>query len=145
VPNFPDPLPGHGFAFSPAGINPGAPAVKSAQAKCQALLPRGGQPGSGAGPPGPGSTTHPSKQTLAKLVKIARCMHQHGAPEFPEPRTSVPPNPFGSGGGVITDYDGAIVLFPGHDQHGVARVQGSGGRVRPPGPQTRQRPTVMEA
>jgi hypothetical protein len=47
-----------------------------------------------------------------KLRKIAQCMRQHGVAQFPDPRTSVPLNPFGSGYGVITDYEGAILLFP---------------------------------
>ena len=105
VPNFPDPSPGRGLIFNLAGINPSAPAVAAAHAKCQHLLPVGG-------PPGPGATTHPSAQTLAKLLALARCMRQHGVPAFPDPLTSVPRNPFGSGIGVITDYDGAILLFP---------------------------------
>jgi hypothetical protein len=105
VPDFPDPSPGGGLLFNTAGINPTAPAVRAARAKCQKLLPMGG-------PPLPGSVTHPSAQTLAKLLRIAVCMHKHGVPQFPEPRTSVPLNPFRGGTGVITDYDGAILLFP---------------------------------
>jgi hypothetical protein len=103
VPNFPDPSPGPGLLFSTAGINPSAPAVKAAQAKCRRLVPIGG-------PPGPGSTTHPSAQTLAKLVRIARCMRNHGVSQFPDPRTSVPSNLAGITD--ITDFDGAILLFP---------------------------------
>jgi hypothetical protein len=104
VPNFPDPQPGGGFVFNANGINPSAPAISAAHAKCQKLM--------SGGPPGPGSTTHPSAQTLAKLLAIAQCMRSHGVPQFPDPRTSVPIHPFGSGAGVITDYDGAILLFP---------------------------------
>jgi hypothetical protein len=103
VPNFPDPAAGGGFAFPTGAGIVSSPAFKVAQAKCQKLLPSGG-------PPGPGSTTHPSAQTLAKLVKIAECMRQHGVPQFPDPRTSVPSNP--SGVREITDFDGAILLFP---------------------------------
>jgi hypothetical protein len=102
VPNFPDPNPGGGFNVG-AGINPLSPAFKAAQATCRKLLP-------GAGPPGPGSTTHPSPQTLAKLLKISRCMRRHGVPQFPDPTTSVPSNPAGIR--EITDFDGAILLFP---------------------------------
>jgi hypothetical protein len=69
------------------------------------LLPAGG-------PPVPGTQTHPSAQTLAKLLKIAQCMRRHGVPQYPDARTSVPADPFPSGQGVITDYDGAILLFP---------------------------------
>jgi hypothetical protein len=102
VPNFPDPNPGRGALFPLGGINPSAPAFKGAQAKCRKLL--------GGGPPVPGSTTHPSAQTLAKLRTIAVCMRQHGVPQFPDPRTSVPSSP--NGIRDITDFDGAILLFP---------------------------------
>jgi hypothetical protein len=105
VPNFPDPLPEHGLLFSTPGLDTGAPAVSNAMAKCKKLLP-------GGGPPGPGSTTHPSPQTLAKLVRIARCMRQHGISQFPDPATTVPSNPSGAGIREITDFDGAILLFP---------------------------------
>jgi hypothetical protein len=103
VPNFPDPSPGGGLAFPVTGQNIASPAFRSAQAKCNKLLPNGG-------PPGPGSTTHPSAQTLAKLVRIAECMRQHGISQFPDPRTSVPANPVGYQ--EITDFDGVILLFP---------------------------------
>ena len=106
VPSFPDPSGGGGALFSVgAGTNPAAPAFQAARAKCQKLLP-------GGGPPGPGSKTHPSVQTLTKLLNIARCMRQHGVPEFPDPRTSVPSNPLASGIREVTDFDGAILLFP---------------------------------
>ncbi|HTX11434.1 MAG TPA: hypothetical protein VME22_22625 [Solirubrobacteraceae bacterium] len=104
VPNFPDPSAGGTAQFTlPAGTSPAAPAFRAAQAKCRNLLPDGG-------PPGPGSTTHPSAQTLSKLVRIARCMRLHGVPQFPDPRTTVPSNPAGIN--EITDFDGAILLFP---------------------------------
>jgi hypothetical protein len=106
VPNFPDPNAGGGARFQiPTGSNPAAPAFKAAQARCQKLM--GGAVG---GPFSPGATTHPSAQTLAKLLKIARCMRQHGVPRFPDPRTSVPSNP--TGYQEITDFDGAILLIP---------------------------------
>lgn len=105
VSNFPDPQPGGRVLFTVNGLDRSSPAFKAAQAKCQRLLPPGG-------PPHPGTQTHPSAQTLAKLVRIAQCMRHHGVPQFPDPRTSVPANPFRNGEGVITDYDGAILLFP---------------------------------
>ena len=103
VPNFPDPEPGRGLLFSTDGINPAAPAVEAAQAKCKKTLPNGG-------PPGPGTQMHPSAETMAKLVRIARCMRQHGISQFPDPRTSVPSNL----GDVqlITDFDGAVLVYP---------------------------------
>jgi hypothetical protein len=116
VRNFPDPQPGRGFLFSTSGLNLGAPAARAAQVKCQKLM--------GGGPPGPGSTTHPSAQTVAKLVRIADCMRRHGVPDFPDPRTTVPLDPFPSGAGVITDYDGAILLFPSTlDMHSPAYLR----------------------
>ena len=103
VPNFPDPSAGGGFQFHAMRGLINSPLFKAAQAKCHKLLP----PGPGSGPP-------PSRQTLAKFLSIARCMRRHGVPDFPDPRTSVPPNPFGSdsGGGVISDVEGVILIFP---------------------------------
>jgi hypothetical protein len=104
VPNFPDPKPGVGFEFfAGEGIDPSSPAFQAANAMCRKLLPDGG-------PPGPGSTTHPSAGTLAKLVRIAQCMRHHGVPQFPDPRTSVPSDP--AGYQEITDFDGAIIAIP---------------------------------
>ncbi|HTW43589.1 MAG TPA: hypothetical protein VMD79_14885 [Solirubrobacteraceae bacterium] len=105
VPNFPDPTGSGGF-FLRGGENPSSPAFKAAQAKCRKLLP-------GGGPAGPGASTNPSPQTLARFLRIAQCMRQHGVYDFPDPRTSVPSNPFGSGGaGVISDIEGVILVFP---------------------------------
>ncbi len=105
VPNFPDPTAGGGFLFhaSPGLIS--SPSFKAAQAKCHKLMP-------GGGPPGPGLTTNPSSQTLAKMLTIAQCMRKHGVSDFPDPRTSVPSKPFGSGYGVISDIEGVILVFP---------------------------------
>jgi hypothetical protein len=103
VPNFPDPSAGGGFLFQPgAGIDPSSPAFQAAQAKCRKLLPSG---------PAPGSTTHPSAQWLAHMVKVAQCMRRHGISDFPDPTTTVP-SKFPAGGGEISDIDGAIFVFP---------------------------------
>lgn len=106
VPGFPDPQAGGGFQLQlGSGVNPSSPAFRGAQEKCQKILP----PGPGA----PGTATHPSSQWLAHMVKVARCMRRHGISDFPDPRTSVPTNPFGAGGaGVISDIEGAILIFP---------------------------------
>ena len=105
VPNFPDPSSGGGFVFQAgSGVDPSSPAFQAARAKCQKLVPGG---------PAPGSTTHPSAQWLAHMVKVAQCMRGHGITDFPDPRTSVPSNPFPGGGtGVISDIDGVIFVFP---------------------------------
>lgn len=105
VPHFPDPQAGGGFLFhTGAGVDPSSPAFRAAQAKCKKFLP-----------PGPGSGSPPSAMTLAHFLTVARCMRQHGVPEFPDPRTTAPSNPrtaLGSGGGVISDIEGVIFVFP---------------------------------
>jgi len=106
VPDFPDPKSGAGALFDlPAGTSPASPAFRTAKAKCESLLP-------GGRPPVPGSRTDPSAQTLAKLLKIARCMRAHGVPQFPDPLTAVPSNPNAGAPVDITDFDGAILVFP---------------------------------
>jgi hypothetical protein len=103
VSNFPDPQAGGQAVFSvPTGSNPGAPAFRAAESKCHGLLPIEQTPNSGS---------PPSSKTIAKLVRIAQCMRQHGASGFPDPRTSVP-SPIPPGIRVITNFDGAILLFP---------------------------------
>ena len=106
VPNFPDPQAGGGFLFQAGtGVDPSSPGFKAARAKCQKLMPQVG--------PTPGSTTHPSAQWVAHMVKVAQCMPRHGISGFPDPRTSVPANPFPAGGaGVISDIEGVILIFP---------------------------------
>jgi hypothetical protein len=104
VPSFPDPKRGGRPVFAvPRGANPAAPAFREAQAKCQKVLGVGGGPGSG--PPA-------SARTMAKLVRIAVCMRAHGISEFPDPRPSMPAHIDPGAYQVITDYDGAILLFP---------------------------------
>jgi hypothetical protein len=96
--------------FSDSGaavhLDPSAPGFRTAVAKCSKLVPGGMVPAV------PGSNTHPSPRTLDKLVRIAKCMRAHGVPQFPDPRTSVPANPMQDGIQEVTDYDGAILLFP---------------------------------
>ena len=107
VRNYPDPSPTGGIGL-PAGINPGSPVFQAAQTTCQKLVPGfGGLPGSGSGPP-------PSPQALAHWVKVAQCMRRHAINEFPDPRASAPSRSSlaGGGGGVISDRDGVILVFP---------------------------------
>ncbi len=105
VPNFPDPKAGGGFLFhTGAGVDPSSPAFKAAHAKCKKFLPEG-----------PGSGSPPSAQTLAHYLTVALCMRRHGVPDFPDPRITAPSNPraaLGSGGGVISDIEGVILVFP---------------------------------
>ncbi|HEY5287187.1 MAG TPA: hypothetical protein VIJ50_08795 [Solirubrobacteraceae bacterium] len=104
LPDFPDPKAG-GFLFRTGpGADPSSPAFKAAQTKCKKFLP-----------PGPGSGSPPSAKTLAHYLTVAQCMRRHGVPEFPDPRTTVPSDPraaLGGGGGVISDIEGAVFLFP---------------------------------
>jgi len=103
-PNFPDPSAGGGFEFqSGSGVDPSSPAFEAAQAKCRKLMP-------GGGPPAPGTPTHPAPGVLAQFVKIAACMRRHGVPDFPDPTTTFPSMP--AGGGLISDIEGVIFLFP---------------------------------
>ncbi len=103
LPNFPDPSPGGGFQVRKgSGDEPSSPAFQRTQAKCKGLLP----PGPGSGPP-------PSAQTLARFLRIAQCMRAHGVPNFPDPMSKAPANPFGSGKvGVLSDIEGVILVFP---------------------------------
>ena len=122
VPNFPDPQPGGGELFQiPAGANPAAPAFAAARAKCQNLLPDGRLP-PGSGPP-------PSDQTLAKLVRIAECMRQHGISDFPDPRTSAPAS-FPPGIAEETNFRRSGPAVPTNAQHASAGVHTGAGRVR---------------
>jgi hypothetical protein len=85
------------------GANPESPTFQKAHAKCKKLLPNVGLPDSGS---------PASAQTLDKLFKISRCMRKHGISEFPNPVTTRPSNLRPGKYGQITDYDGAILLFP---------------------------------
>lgn len=80
------------------------PALQTAQTKCRKFQPDAGPL---SGPP-------PDAQTLDKLVMIARCMRAHGISEFPDPTTARPSLSSLSPGKYreITNYDGAILLFP---------------------------------
>jgi hypothetical protein len=86
VPNFPDPSPGGGFVVGGPAINPSSPAVSAAKEKCQEYVPILG--GSG----GPAFSPQVQEQALAKLLKIAQCMRQHGIADFPDPSASRPSN-----------------------------------------------------
>jgi hypothetical protein len=108
VPGFPDPSASGGFEIrAGSGVDPSSPAFRQAQAKCRRLVP------GGLGPT-PGATTHPSAPWLAHMVGVAQCMRRHGVSGFPDPRTSVPANPFPAGAtGMVSDIEGVILVFPG--------------------------------
>ncbi len=63
------------------------------------------------GLPGPGTTTHPSAQTMAHWSSVAQCMRGHGVSGFPDPTTSLP-SLIGTFIGQVSDRDGAIMAIP---------------------------------
>ncbi len=107
VPSFPDPKSGGGgFLVHASRGEISSPAFQAAQRACVKFMPGGGI---GSGPP-------PSAQTVARFLRIAQCMRSQGVPNFPDPKTSAPSNPrvaLGGGGGVISDIEGVILVFPG--------------------------------
>jgi hypothetical protein len=84
VPSFPDPpAGGGGVNLAGTGIDPQAPAFKSAQAECARLGGKGGS--------GPERATE--SQFLAALT-FSKCMRTHGYPGFPDPtHVDAPPGP----------------------------------------------------
>jgi hypothetical protein len=84
VPNFPDPAAGGGGVnLAGTGIDPQAPAFKSAQADCARLGPNGG----------PGAARATESEFLAALT-FSKCMRTHGYPAFPDPtHVDAPPGP----------------------------------------------------
>lgn len=77
VPNFPDSPYGQKQVLSSSSAQ--APAVQSAVAACQHLLPGGGHPSQGA---------PPSQAQIAAELAFARCLRNHGFPNFPDPSSS---------------------------------------------------------
>jgi hypothetical protein len=83
--NFPDPAPGGGFPLRTSGIDQQSPAFLSAQHACASQQPRG--------------TSQPppiSAAQQAGMVANARCIREHGVPNFPDPTFG----PGGEGAGV---------------------------------------------
>jgi hypothetical protein len=100
VPNFPDPSPG-GPSVIPNWIKPQAPAFLSAQKACAKFLGGGGRPRAAA-----------ASEKFA-LLNLARCMRDHGLPNFPDPTTSPPPAPPpGSHTGNAVGIGGVYLVFP---------------------------------
>jgi hypothetical protein len=46
------------------------------------------------------------------MLTVSQCMRRRGISDFPDPKTSVPSDPFGGGTGVISDINGVILVFP---------------------------------
>lgn len=89
IPDFPDPVSSGGFPTLPSTINQQSPSFLSAEQACAKLQP-------GAGGPKPAITG----AQQAEMVANARCIRNHGVPNFPDPT-------FGPGG------QGVNVTLPG--------------------------------
>ena len=69
---------------------------------------------------GPGGPKF-SEASLVRVRKVAVCMRQHGISQFPDPTTSRPPVSALDRARVITDFDGAFLVFPSTlDMHSPA-------------------------
>jgi hypothetical protein len=103
VPNFPDPG-GHGLVI-PNNIDTQSPAFKSAQQACAKL-------GSTPIPGGPGQRAA-SESAKLRMLDLAKCMREHGLPNFPDPTTSPPPAPPpGSVHGNVVGVGGVYLQLP---------------------------------
>ncbi|HEX5193058.1 MAG TPA: hypothetical protein VFW09_09660 [Solirubrobacteraceae bacterium] len=98
VPNFPDPSTqggGLSIKISPSnGVDPSAPAFRSAEKACQHLLP------------GLVGNQKPTEQAKQRMLALANCMRAHGLTNFPDPTTrtgGAPPSP---GPGAVLGIDG---------------------------------------
>jgi signal transduction histidine kinase len=88
-----------GFVFSLQN----GPTTDAAQPLVLSTPPPGGLPA-------PGSTTHPSPQTMAHWRGVAQCMRGRGISAFPNPRTSFPRSMAFLG--AVSDRDGALLAIP---------------------------------
>ncbi len=101
VPNFPDPSPGGRLPDIPSSIDTAAPAFRSAQKACAGLMPGGSA-----------SDSSPETERLG-LLAAARCIREHGLPNFPDPTTTPPPPPPpGALAGNVIGGPGAYLHFP---------------------------------
>jgi signal transduction histidine kinase len=96
-----------GFVFSLQN----GPAVESGTTPNIVGTPATSGQGVSGGFPSPGSTTHPTAQTMAHWLGVAQCMRQDGISGFPDPTTSVP-SALRRTGGEVSDRDGAILAIP---------------------------------
>lgn len=101
VHNFPDPSSANSAAFQVSPAVASSPTFNAANARCQRYL--GAQAD---------FQTNPSKQTMAKLLRIATCMRAHGIHQFPDPLYNRPRHFSPGQYQEITDFDGATLLFP---------------------------------
>ncbi len=101
VPNFPDQSPGGGIQL-PSGVNPTSPSFEAAQKDCRRFAP---------GPLG-SLTRKPTRQQVEVVVRMSRCMRDHGITGFPDPsQTPVTPSSM-SGYSEVMSRDGVTLAMP---------------------------------
>lgn len=106
VSDYPDPQPG-GLQANVSGAVRSSPAFRTAQARCQRLMPANGILSSS------GDSAQQRAQALAQLRTVAECMRRHGVPNFPDPTPTAPRNAtLGGKYSEITNYMGVFLLFP---------------------------------
>ena len=98
VTNFPDPSGGGGLNISGTGINPQAPAFKSAQTACSKLMPGGGP------------RTHASAQQIKDATETAECMRNHGVTGFPDPIITATPPEINPGEYSTAEYGNGMFI-----------------------------------
>ncbi len=98
VTNFPDPAGGGGLNIGGTGINPRAPAFKSAQAACSKLMPGGGP------------RTHASAQQIKDATETAECMRNHGVSGFPDPMITATPPAINPGAYSTAEYGNGMFI-----------------------------------
>lgn len=101
VPSFPDPSPGGRLPNIPSSIDTAAPAFQTAQRVCARLAPGASASGSSL------------EADRLRLLAVARCMREHGLPNFPDPTTTPPPSPPpGARTGNVIGAPGAYLHLP---------------------------------
>jgi hypothetical protein len=76
ISDFPDPEPGGGLAIQAepgSDLDPNNPRFKAADDACKSLLP-------------PPPSEEDQAQEFADMLAYARCMREHGFPDFPDPK-----------------------------------------------------------
>ncbi len=98
VTNFPDPSGGGGLNIAGTGINPTAPAFKSAQTACFKLMPGGGP------------ATHATAQQIKAATETSECMRKHGVPSFPDPIITATPPTISPGQYSAAEYGNGMFI-----------------------------------
>jgi hypothetical protein len=100
ISDFPDPQPGGGIAIQArpgSDLDPDNPELKAADDACKSLLP---QP-----------SEEDQAQDFADMLAYAKCMREHGIPDFPDPKP---------GEGISISADQGSDLDPNNPQFQAA-------------------------